>query len=444
MTRFTAIDPAISLKERADFTAIVTIGIDVLGKIYVLEVKRGHYTEDQMVEELFLTYERYHPINICIETVAFQKTLQHYIMKEIKRRGRSLPLNEVLPESDESKEKRLRLLQPMYMRSDIFHSKSVPNIEYLEDELLRFPKGKNDDVCLIGNTIVKVKGGDKKIKDVKKGDFVLTRYGYKKVLKSWCTGKKKVITRLGITGTPSHKIITKYGTKELTNVRVSDTLYIWNEKQSCIEEKNTIDILIQKIANHEFTFGDMINNILHPLHFTGKFGLITLERFLLDSWFTTKMRTLLITNRLIWKLCQKMNTQGYMLLNLNAGRPHEYLLIMPENLPKSGTEVQKVEPGINYILRNSGKIQKLILKSVYNVVKFILLFIKTLVIVKNSIVELSGGKKTQVYNLQVEGSHEFLANGVLVHNCDAMAYAVRASFPPRQKEKEGKNKSYLY
>jgi predicted phage terminase large subunit-like protein len=147
LTRFTAIDPAISLKERADFTAIVTIGVDVLGKIYVLEVKRGHYTEDQMVDELFLTNEKYHPMSICIETVAFQKTLQHYIMKEIKRQGHSLPLNEVLPESSESKEKRIRLLQPMYMRSDIYHSKSVANIEYLEDELLRFPKGKNDDVA---------------------------------------------------------------------------------------------------------------------------------------------------------------------------------------------------------------------------------------------------------------------------------------------------------
>jgi predicted phage terminase large subunit-like protein len=146
LTRFTAIDPAISLKDRADFTAIVTIGVDVLNKIYILEVKRGHYTEDQMVDELFLTNEKYHPLSICIETVAFQKTLQHYIMKEIKRRGHSLPLNEVLPESDESKEKRIRLLQPMYMRSDILHSKSVADIEYLEDELLRFPKGKHDDL----------------------------------------------------------------------------------------------------------------------------------------------------------------------------------------------------------------------------------------------------------------------------------------------------------
>ena len=146
LTKFTAIDPAISLKERADFTAIVTIGVDILGKIYILEVKRGHYTEDQMVDELFLTNEKFHPQTIQIETVAFQKTLQHYIMKEIKKRGHSLPLNEVLPESSESKEKRIRLLQPIYMRSDIFHSKTVADIEYLEDELLRFPKGKNDDL----------------------------------------------------------------------------------------------------------------------------------------------------------------------------------------------------------------------------------------------------------------------------------------------------------
>jgi len=150
LTKFTAIDPAISLKDRADFTAIVTIGVDVLGKIYVLEVKRGHFTEDQMIDELFMTNELWHPMNICIETIAFQKTLQHYIMKEIKRRGHTLPLNEVMPESDESKEKRIRLLQPIYMRSDIFHSEGVANIEYLEDELLRFPKGKHDDTidCL--------------------------------------------------------------------------------------------------------------------------------------------------------------------------------------------------------------------------------------------------------------------------------------------------------
>jgi len=145
MHKFTAIDPAISLKERADYTGIVTIGVDVFGVIYVLEIKRGHFTEKQMVDELIFTHEKWHPISILIETVAFQKTLQNFIMDESRRRNTYLPIEEVLPESSESKEKRIRSLQPYYMRGNILHSRGVANIEFLEDELIRFPKGRNDD-----------------------------------------------------------------------------------------------------------------------------------------------------------------------------------------------------------------------------------------------------------------------------------------------------------
>ena len=33
------------------------------------------------------------------------------------------------------------------------------------------------------------------------------------------------------------------------------------------------------------------------------------------------------------------------------------------------------------------------------------------------------GRSGPVYNLTVDGAHEFYVNGVLVHNCDAMRYA---------------------
>ena len=33
--------------------------------------------------------------------------------------------------------------------------------------------------------------------------------------------------------------------------------------------------------------------------------------------------------------------------------------------------------------------------------------------------------KQPVFNLEVEGAHTYFANGVLVHNCDALAWAVR-------------------
>lgn len=147
MTRFTAVDPAISLKERADYTAIVTIGVDQFENIYILEIKRGHFSEKRIADELFLTYQKWRPISIIMETVAFQKVLQHFIESEMRNRGVRLPIEEVIPESSETKEKRIRSLQPYYMRGNIYHSKGVAYIDYLEDELLRFPKGKNDDIA---------------------------------------------------------------------------------------------------------------------------------------------------------------------------------------------------------------------------------------------------------------------------------------------------------
>jgi predicted phage terminase large subunit-like protein len=145
MVRITAIDPAISLKERADYTAIVTVGVDQFENIYILEVKRGRYSEKRLADELFNTAARHKPALIVLETVAFQKVLQHFIESEMKKRNLSLPIEEVVPESGESKEKRIRSLQPYYMRGNIYHSQHVANIDYVEDELLRFPKGKNDD-----------------------------------------------------------------------------------------------------------------------------------------------------------------------------------------------------------------------------------------------------------------------------------------------------------
>ena len=37
-------------------------------------------------------------------------------------------------------------------------------------------------------------------------------------------------------------------------------------------------------------------------------------------------------------------------------------------------------------------------------------------------IEITG--KEKVYNLQIDGSHEYFANGILVHNCDAFVYLI--------------------
>jgi len=145
LNKFTAIDPAISLSKEADFTAMITVGIDQWGNLFVLDIVRGKFTPTQMIHEIFKIGERWHPNEIAIEDVAFQKTLSYSMREEMKKRNRYLPMTEVKP-GDRTKDQRIKSLQPLYANGKIFHCKDVINTNYLEYELSHFPRAKNDDI----------------------------------------------------------------------------------------------------------------------------------------------------------------------------------------------------------------------------------------------------------------------------------------------------------
>ena len=55
------------------------------------------------------------------------------------------------------------------------------------------------------------------------------------------------------------------------------------------------------------------------------------------------------------------------------------------------------------------------------------------------VVSVESAGRADVYNLSVDGVHAYVANGVLVHNCDALGYGLmsRPYTPERPKEAEG-------
>ena len=146
LNHFTTIDPAISLAKGADYSVILTVAVDLWNNWYVREIVRGKYTPEQLIEQVFLADEKWHPKRIAIETYAFQKVLQYTINDEMRRRNHFLPLEQLKHETDRSKEDRIRALQPRYQQGAIHHCQSLPNNDWLEDELTRFPKGKHDDI----------------------------------------------------------------------------------------------------------------------------------------------------------------------------------------------------------------------------------------------------------------------------------------------------------
>ena len=145
LNKFIAIDPAISLSDAADFTAMVTVGVDENGFIYVIDIQRLKVTPSEMIDKIFELDRLYDPIYIGIEDVAFQKTIQYYLSEEMRKRGEYLNVKPVKPNL-RTKEARIKGLQPLYANGRILHNKNIKNMKNLEDELLRFPRGKNDDV----------------------------------------------------------------------------------------------------------------------------------------------------------------------------------------------------------------------------------------------------------------------------------------------------------
>ncbi len=145
MQTIAAIDPAISLKKDADFTGIGVVGIDTFSDIYIKDLVRRHMKPSEIIAQMFILDELWHPNAWVIETTAYQKALSYAIREEMQKRRRYLPIIE-MNQHERTKDQRIRGLQPLYIAKKIFHPKNHLVVPHLEDELTRFPRSTHDDM----------------------------------------------------------------------------------------------------------------------------------------------------------------------------------------------------------------------------------------------------------------------------------------------------------
>lgn len=151
LNKFIAVDPALSEKKEADYSSMVCVGVDSKNVWYILDIWRDRVNPKELIDQIFMWDAKHKPITIATESVAFQRVIQFYLNEEMKRRNHRFPVTE-LRHTEQSKEERIRALQPRYESGSIFHPKAPPNSDlwrmekFLKDELERFPRGKNDDL----------------------------------------------------------------------------------------------------------------------------------------------------------------------------------------------------------------------------------------------------------------------------------------------------------
>jgi predicted phage terminase large subunit-like protein len=111
-------------------------------KIYVLDTLKGHWKVAESIDNIFTMYQKWHPSVIGLETIAYQKALKSWLEEKMRERGVFFPITELRRNTNESKEFRIKALEPFYRDGLVYHA---PWMKSLETELLQFPKGKHDD-----------------------------------------------------------------------------------------------------------------------------------------------------------------------------------------------------------------------------------------------------------------------------------------------------------
>jgi len=142
----TSVDPAASDMEGSedpDYNVVMTTGINPTnGHIYVAEYSRERMTPSQLIAEIFRHEAKYHPIEVVIEAISYQRTLCHWLERQQNKLGRNFLVNQIKGLKG-SKEDRIRALQPFFANNRIFIKVEH---DHLERELLAFPKGSHDDL----------------------------------------------------------------------------------------------------------------------------------------------------------------------------------------------------------------------------------------------------------------------------------------------------------
>ena len=340
------------------------------------------------------------------------------------------------------------------------------NVEYV-DEIPLYAKKKAwigmdlGYTCFRGDTMITTVDGDISIKDVKIGDYVLTTKGYRKVLRKHNNGIKKVLgKKISIAGkdivfhaTGNHLFKSNGKWKKYEELTKKDNLYVLLNLKGTnikgIQVGNTQTITTTSGKRTECTIAKC---------FITQFMSLFMALFQKVNVCTTKTKTLSITalKTLSWYLKANMQNciarssqdikqektplgcvlqkiigiRDEILSSTTSLKNEEYANTVKENtlqqmcINDSAAKSVTIDGNIQ---QNSAKLNSSVNGAAENFKGINISNQKparpSALISCQPIKEITpiGEEYCEVFDLEVEGVHEYFANGVCVHNCDPTA-----------------------
>ena len=310
--------------------------------------------------------------------------------------------------------------------------------EYLVNEASLFAEDmshSHDDACFVSTTTVQTKHGDKQISDLKVGDYVVTPFGYSKIIKTHVR-KKKVITNIGLIGTPDHKVycandykfdklenmcydnVSKFNVKGLTKWALENAYYSTETSSTLIKRQDISNLRMtieQKNVQQKGFIGRCISFIRDRKY---RKAIMFIIRMGINE--ITALKTLSF-----YHLANTLN--GTVRKMRNVGNVLKCVKQTQEEGKNAscGITPKKEENGILITRKNTLKnatSPKYALTADVNSTHQTTIENKRCVVNVGTNTSKENSEERTVYNITVEAGC-YYANGILVSNCDAFSMA---------------------
>lgn len=145
MTYYSAADFAISKDKKADNTAIVTVGMDIEGYLYVVDVRYGIWDSLEIEEELFSVQKKYDPEVFIFETEKIDKAIGPYLYRRMRQPNEPfINIEKIVPTKDLYQ--RAQSIRRMHKAGAIRYMMESDWFPPMQDQMIRFQKSRRDDI----------------------------------------------------------------------------------------------------------------------------------------------------------------------------------------------------------------------------------------------------------------------------------------------------------
>jgi predicted phage terminase large subunit-like protein len=141
-------DFAYAVNQKNDYSVGAVVGLDIENRVYVVEIFRDHYLDNDLAKEIASSFQKYHPRLVLIENSNGAQFLERSIRQYALEAGTEyIPLDFFkVDRSPNAKASRVGALQPLLYGGQLFFLNTISCLEDLYKEFKDFGTSLHDDI----------------------------------------------------------------------------------------------------------------------------------------------------------------------------------------------------------------------------------------------------------------------------------------------------------